>query len=104
MLIADVALVVAMLAASFYGAVALPTDGMVPVDLGAGTSLHWMPKRIGLVLWPAIGVVAYALVGVAAGPRLDAGSRTVGLTVALGLILAAQLGSIAIAVRRSGRP
>jgi hypothetical protein len=102
--IADVLLVVAMLGASVYGAVALPPNGMVPVDVGPGSALNWLPKRVGLVLWPAIGVVAYFSVGFVAVGRQTSAAPRVGLTIALALILAAHLGSVVFAVCRSGRP
>ena len=104
MLVADLLLVVAMLGASAFAALALPPNGMLPVDLGLDSGLSWIPKTIGLVLWPALGVVSYLVTRLASafgqmGPR-----ALVGLTVALALMLLAQTGSILVAISRRGRP
>ena len=108
MVIADLALVVAMLAVAGYGALALPPDGMVPLDVGPaprrglGPGIYWMPKAIGLVAWPAVGVLAFLVAAPASG---FGGSRArVGLTAALALVLLAETVAVSVAVRRGGRP
>ncbi len=109
MVIVDLALVVAMLAVAGYGAVALPPDGMVPLEFGPGprrglgTGVYWLPKLIGLVAWPAIGVLAFLLAVVPAGGP-GGGTTRGGLTVALALVLLAEILAVRFAVRRGGRP
>lgn len=107
--IADLALVVAMLSVAGYGALVLPPDGMVPVDVGPaplrglGPGIYWMPKAVVLVAWPAVGVLAVLLVAVPLNGLGGSGAR-VGLTVALALLLLAETAAVSVAVRRGGRP
>ena len=104
MFVADLVLVLVMVATSASAALVLPPDGMLPVDLGAGPGLSWMPKSVALVLWPAIGVVAYLATRPWTGVgRLDVRSQ-VGLTVALALMLLVQIGSVLVAINRRGHP
>jgi hypothetical protein len=104
MFVADLVLVVAMVSASAFGALALPPNGMLPVDLGVGSGLSWMPKGIGLVLWPALGVGSYFLFRLAGAFGQMGPKSLVGLTIALALMLLAQSGSILVAINRRGRP
>lgn len=103
MFVADPLLVLAMVAMSAFAALVLPPNGMVPVNVGAGFGLTWIHKVIPLVMWPAVGVVSYlvTLLSVAAG-RLSVRSQ-VGLTIALGLMLLTETGSVFIAINRRGR-
>ena len=107
--IADLALVVAMLAVAGYGALVLPRDAMVPVDVGPapvrglGPGIYWMPKVVGLVVWPAVGILASFLVTVPLNGVGGSGAR-VGLTIALALLMLAETAAVSVAVRRGGRP
>jgi hypothetical protein len=102
MFVADLVLVLLMVGTSAVAALALPPNGMLPVNLGAG--LSWMPKSIGLAVWPGIGVVSYLGTRLSAAfGRLSVQSQ-VGLTIALALMLSVQTGSILIALNRRGRP
>lgn len=104
MSVANLLLVLAMVAMSAFGGLALPPDGQLPINLAAGPRLSWMPKVIVLVLWPAMGVASYLTTGLSAalGP-VSARSR-IGLTIALGLMLLVQTGSLLVALKRRGRP
>lgn len=104
MVVADVVLVVVMVGASAFGALALPPNGMLPVDLGAGSGLRWLPKTIALVLWPALGVASYLVSRLAVAAGLASLRSQTGLTIALALMLVAQAGSILVAIIRQGRP
>jgi hypothetical protein len=103
MFVADPVLVLAMVATSAVAALVLPPHGTVPVNVGAGWGLTWIPKTIPLVMWPAVGVVSYlaTLLPVASG-QLSVRSQ-VGLTIALGLMLLTQTGSVLLAISRRGR-
>ena len=104
MFIADLLLVLAMVSASSIGALALPPNGMLPVDLGLGSGLSWMPKAIALVLWPGLGLVSYVVARLAAAFGQLSPKSQVGLTIALALMLLVQTGSILVAISRRGRP
>ena len=110
MVVADLALVVAMLVVAGCGALALPPDGMVPLDFGPaprrglGPGIYWLPKTVGLVAWPAIGVLAFFLLAVVPSAGLGSSQARVGLTVALALVLLAETVAVSVAVRRGGRP
>jgi hypothetical protein len=104
MFVADLVVVLAMVAASTVGALALPPDGMVPVDLVPGAGVQWLPKSIGLAVWPAVGVTAYLAVQVSLDTGRPTGHPRVALTVALALLLLVQTVAILVAVSRRGRP
>lgn len=104
MFVADVLLVVVMVAASAFAALALPPNGMLPLDVGAGPGLSWMPKSVALVLWPALGVVTYLGTRVAGALGQLSFRSQVGVTIALALMLLVQTGSILVAIARRGRP
>jgi hypothetical protein len=104
MFVVDLVLVLAMVSASAVGALALPPNGMLPMDVGAGSGLSWMPKTVALVLWPALGVVSYLVIRLSDAFGQMGPKSQVGLTIALALMLMAQTGSILVAVNRRGRP
>lgn len=104
MFVTDLVLVLAMVSASAFGGLALPPNGMLPVDLGVGSGLSWIPKLVGLVLWPALGVVSYLVARLAAAFGQLSPKSQAGVTLALGLMLLAQTGSILVAINRRGRP
>ena len=54
-------LVLAMIAVSVRGWLALPADARVPVQRGVRGYRRYQSKTAGLVTWPAAGVVIYAL-------------------------------------------
>ena len=104
MAVANLLLVLAMVGTSAFGALALPPDGQLPINFAAGPRLNWMPKAIVLVLWPAMGVVSYLTTGLSAALGAMSARSRIGLTIALGLMLLVQAGSLLLALKRRGRP
>ena len=103
MFVASLVIVVAMVAASGVAALVLPPHGMLPMDLGPGSGLRWLPKEVALVLWPALGVVSYLVARLSAALGEMRSGSEVGLTIALLVLLLAQGGSILVAINRGGR-
>jgi hypothetical protein len=97
-------ILLAMIGTSGYGWVTLPAGARVPVHFGAGYN-NFVPKRIGLVLHPAVGVLLFVIVLVAGrahathGPSFPVG---VFLPLLMCLLLVVQAGAIRVARRRSG--
>lgn len=102
MLIVDAVLLLGMVGLAVFGAATLPPGAQVPIHFGLGSYNNWMPKKVGLVLWPAIGVLAYVVL-VITERRPHHGGATTGLTIALVVILVTQTGALRAAVGRSGR-
>jgi hypothetical protein len=100
MLIIGGALELAIICVSVYGAITLPAGAQIPVHGAAGYN-RWLPKSAGLAFWPALGVVAYVIILVTSHSRDVHGSPTVGLSVALGVMLVAQVSAVARARSRS---
>jgi len=100
MLIIGGALELAVICVSLYGAVTLPPGAQIPVH-GAGGYNRWLPKSIGLAFWPFLGLVVFLVVLVTAHSPQVHGSPAIGLTVALGVMLVAQIGALARARSRS---
>ena len=99
------ALLLAMVCVSLYGLTALPPGARMPVHLGPGGYNNWIPRNVGLAVYPGIGVVLYVIIIVNVR---DHGTRgglgpVVGLSIALGVILLAQIGALAVAVSRGRR-
>jgi hypothetical protein len=93
------ALELAIICVSLYGAVTLPPGAQIPVHGAAGYN-RWLPKSIGLAFWPVFGVVVYVIVLATQHSQQVHGSPAVGLTIALCVMLVAQIGALARA--RSG--
>ena len=102
MLLVEVALVVAMLGVSGFGALTLPLDAQVPVDFVPGAPSNWVPKTIGLVLWPAVGVIVYFLAGLV-GVAHESAHAQAGITLLLALVLLAQTVAVSLAVGHARR-
>jgi hypothetical protein len=95
----------AMVGASCYGWVTLPTDARVPVHFGAAAYNNFMPKRGGLLVHPAAGALVYGIILVSSSAHATHGPAlpvVVILPLVMCLLLAVQLGAIRIARRRSG--
>jgi hypothetical protein len=99
------ALLLAMICVSLYGAVALPPGAQVPVHFGPGGYNRRVPRNTGLVLHPAIGAVMYAIIVVNVRDHQTHGGLgpAAGLSIALGVVLIAQIGAVAVALTRSRR-
>ncbi|HXW44365.1 MAG TPA: hypothetical protein VEL03_06245 [Streptosporangiaceae bacterium] len=100
-LITGGALVLAIICVSLYGAATLPPGAQVPVHFGLGGYNRWLPKNLGLALWPALGVVVYVIILVTGHDKGVHGSPTVGLSIALAVMLVTQIGALTLARRRS---
>jgi hypothetical protein len=105
LLIIDSSLLLGILGVSLYGASALPSGARVPIHFGRGTYNNWVPKNVGLTVWPAGGAVVYVILAVnARSQQVDGGSGLpVGLTIALVVMLATQVGALRVALSRGGR-
>jgi hypothetical protein len=101
MLIIGGVLELAVICVSLYGAVTLPPRAQIPVH-GAGGYNRWLPKSIGLAFWPVLGLAVFVIILVTAHSPQVHGSPAVGLSVALGVMLVAQIGALARARSRSG--
>jgi hypothetical protein len=99
------ALLLAMICVSLYGAAALPPGAQMPIHFGPGGYNRWVSKNTGLVLHPAAGVVVYAIVVVNVHDHQTHGGLgpAAGLSIALGVVLIAQVGALAVALSRSRR-
>jgi hypothetical protein len=100
MLIIGGALELAIICVSLYGAVTLPPGAQIPVH-GAGGYNRWLSKSVGLAFWPALGVVVFAIALVTSQTGQVHGSPSVGLSIALGVMLVAEIGALARARSRS---
>ena len=77
----------------------------MPVHFGPAGYNRWVPKTIGLVIWPALAVVVYAIIAVTVRDHKTHGSLgpAAGLSIALGVMLIAQIGALAVARTRDRR-
>jgi hypothetical protein len=98
-------LMLGMLAASGYGAVWLPAGARIPVHCGSAEHCYLAPKRAGLVIWPVIGALAFAVLGAVTGSSLasdwTAGVRDVITPAVLCVALGFQVGALILAGRGS---
>jgi hypothetical protein len=95
----------AMVGVSCYGWLTLPADARVPVHFGPAAYNNFVPKRIGLLIHPALGAVVYVIILAANSAHATHGPRTpaeVILPLVMCLLLAVQAGAIRVARRRSG--
>jgi hypothetical protein len=95
----------AMIVAAVWAAIVLPAGTRIPLHLGSVERCYLVPKRAGLIIWPAAGAgVAGVLGGVAAsGLAADwvPGVRDVLAPAAAGVLLAFEVGALAMARRGS---
>jgi hypothetical protein len=93
----------AMIAASVWAAVTLPSGARIAIHCGFVEHCYLAPKRAGLVVWPALGAVVFVVLGGVAASRLAAdwvpGVRDVLVPAVLGVLLAFQAGALALARR-----
>jgi hypothetical protein len=90
---------------SLYGATVLPPTAQWPLHLGPGGYGNWVPRNIGLLLGPGIAAVIFVILIITAHSQQTDGSSGLptGLTIALALMLANQIGALRAAQTRSGR-
>ena len=91
-----------MIGISVYAARALPSDARIPIHYGLGSYNNFASKTVGLIMWPAAGVVAYAIFAAtgagAVRPHGHAGSSIFILPVVFVLLVVAQIGAIRTAL------
>jgi hypothetical protein len=93
----------AMIVASARAAVTLPSGARIAIHCGFVEHCYLAPKRAGLVIWPALGAVAFGVLGGIAASSLAAGwvagVRDVLVPATLGVLLAFQAGALVLARR-----
>jgi len=93
----------AMIAASVRAAIALPADARIALHFGSVEHCYRVPKRAGLVIWPAAGAVVFGVLGAIAASGLAsdwvAGVRDVLVPAALCVLFAFQAGALVMAGR-----
>jgi hypothetical protein len=104
-LIIDGVLVLAMIGVSLYGAAVLPPGARMPVHFGPVGYNQWVPRSVGLIMWPAGGVIVSVIIAVTVRHHQTHGDLgpVVGLSIALGIILVTQIGALAVALGRIRR-
>jgi hypothetical protein len=97
------ALLLAMICVSLYGAATLPPGAQMPIHFGPGGYNRWVPRNTGLVLHPALGAMVYVIIVVTVQDHQTHGGLgpAAGLSIALGVMLIAQVGALAVARTRS---
>jgi hypothetical protein len=96
----------AMVAASARAAIALPADARIALHVGSVERCYRVPKRAGLVIWPAAGAVVLGVLGGIAASSLAAdwvaGVRVVLVPAALCVLFGFQAGALVMAARGAG--
>jgi hypothetical protein len=91
----------AMIVAAVWAAIVLPAGVRIPLHFGSAERCYPVPKRAGLVVWPAAGVVVSGVLGGIAASSLAAdwvpGVRYVLAPATAGLLLAFEVGALAMA-------
>jgi hypothetical protein len=98
----------AMVAATVYGAVTLPAGARVPLHAGAPEYSFWLPKPVGLAIWLAVGALGFAMPGLLSASSVAANwasSVRVTLTPAvMCVVLACQAAALISARKRCTDP
>ena len=88
----------AMIIAAGRAAVVLPAGARIPLHLGSVEHCYLVPKRAGLVIWPAAGLAVAGVLGGIAASGLAAGwvpgVRYVLAPAATGVLLAFEVGAL----------
>ena len=91
----------AMIVAAVWAAIVLPAGARIPLHLGSVERCYLVPKRAGLVIWPAAGAVMAGVLGGVAASGLAAdwvpGVRYVLAPAATGVLLAFEVGALLLA-------
>jgi hypothetical protein len=107
-LVIGAVVLVAMVGVSYYGWVTLPADARVPVHFGPAAYNNFVPKRLGLVLHPAVGALVYVILVVTQHVQEErrAPVRPLDfiLPLVMCLLLVVQAGAIRVARTRAGTP
>jgi len=98
----------AMIVAAVRAAIALPADARIPLHVGLAERCYLVPKRAGLIIWPAAGAGVSGVLGGVAASSLATdwvpGVRYVLAPAAAGVLLAFEVGALAMARRGSAPP
>jgi len=93
-------LLAVMIAASGYAAIILPRDARIPLHFGSHEHVFRMSKRAGLVIWPALGALAFGVLGGVSASSLAAdwvpGVRDVLMPAVLVVVLGFQVGALVL--------
>jgi hypothetical protein len=99
-------LLLAMIAASGWGAVKLAADARIPVHCGSAEHCLLVSKRTGLIIWPAAGVLCFGVLGGIADSGVAAnwvpGLRDVLVPAVICVLLGFQVGALVLAGRSPG--
>jgi len=94
----------AMIVAAVRAAIVLPAGARIPLHLGSAEHCYLVPKRAGLVIWPAAGVLVSGVLGGIAASSLAAGwvpgVRAVLAPAVAGVLLAFEVGALLLARER----
>jgi hypothetical protein len=97
--------VLAMVVASARAAAVLPAGARIPLHAGSVDHCYLVPKRAGLVIWPAAGAITFGALGGIAASSLASdwvpGVRAVLAPAAVGVLLAFQVGALVMAGRET---
>ncbi len=104
-LIIDAVLLLGIFAVSLYGGTHLPAGARMPTHYGPGGFGNWQPKTFALVTYPLVATGIFVYLAVTAKSHQQSGNSglPIGLTIALAVILAAQIGSLRAALNSGGR-
>ena len=104
-LVVSGAFALAMIVAAVRAAVVLPAGARIPLHFGSVERCYLVPKRAGLVIWPAAGLVVAGVLGGIAASSLAAGwvpgVRYVLTPAAAGVLLAFEVGALLLARGRN---
>ena len=97
-LVVSGAFALAMIVAAVRAAVVLPAGARIPLHVGSVERCYLVPKRAGLVIWPAAGLAVAGVLGGIAASSLAAGwvpgVRYVLAPAATGVLLAFEVGAL----------
>jgi hypothetical protein len=100
-LVVSGAFALAMIVAAVRAAVVLPAGARIPLHFGSVERCYLVPKRAGLVIWPAAGLVVAGVLGGIAASGLAAGwvpgVRYVLTPAVAGVLLAFEVGALLLA-------
>jgi hypothetical protein len=107
-LIVGAVFLLVMVIASVRGAMILPADARIPVHAGSVEHCYMASKKTGLVIWPGAGALAFGVLGGVGASSLaagwTAGVRVVLAPAVLGVLLAFQVGALALARQGEAEP
>jgi len=96
---------------SYYGAVTLPPGARVPIHYGLGRYNNFVSKTTGLIVWPALGALSFALLTAVSvhaikpsHPGPDGKVPLIILPLVLLTMAAAQWGAISVARKHAAGP